>query len=145
MEIFRGYYAKSRSNFVIESGNPLSKKHATRQHYRAQRVFKKRLNPWLRKHGVTSQKPLHELRKEFGSQVNKRHGLVAAKDVLRHSDIATTAAHYVDSPPQATSGLGALFRLRWTERSSRSMNISSQTSACMSLKTGREHTYEEDE
>jgi hypothetical protein len=36
------------------------------------------------------------------------HGLAAAKDFLRHADVATTAAHYIDRPRQATSGLGAL-------------------------------------
>jgi hypothetical protein len=27
--------------------------------------------------------------------VNRRHGLTAAKDFLRHADIAITAAHYI--------------------------------------------------
>ena len=109
IEIMRGHYAKARSNFVIESSSLLNKKHATRQHYRAQKVFK-RLNAWLRKHGVTSQKPLHELRKECGSLVNRKHGLTAAKDVLRHGDIATTAGHYIDRQHRATSGLGSLLK-----------------------------------
>lgn len=51
---------------------------------------------------------IHELRKEFGSMVNRKHGLTAAKDLLRHADIAITAAHYIDSPRKATSGLGSL-------------------------------------
>jgi integrase len=55
----------------------------------------------LRKHGVTARKPIHELRKEFGSMVNRKHGLTAAKDLLRHGDIAITAAYYIDSPRQA--------------------------------------------
>jgi hypothetical protein len=40
--------------------------------------------------------------------VNRRHGLSAARDLLRHGDIAVTAAYYIDSPRAATSGLGAL-------------------------------------
>jgi hypothetical protein len=36
--------------------------------------------------------------------------LTAAKDFLRHADIAITAAHYIDRPRQATSGLGALLK-----------------------------------
>jgi hypothetical protein len=60
--------------------------------------------------GISAEKPIHELRKEFGSMVNRKHGLSAAKDLLRHADIAITAAHYVDSPRQATSGLGALLK-----------------------------------
>jgi hypothetical protein len=62
----------------------------------------------LRSKGVTARKPIHELRKESGSTVNRKHGLTAAKDFLRHGDIAITAAHYIDRPRQATSGLGAL-------------------------------------
>jgi integrase len=84
---------------------PLTK--ATFENYRAQAVFE-RLAAWLRKHGVTAGKPIHELRKEFGSMVNRVHGLVAARDLLRHGDIHTTATYYIDSPRKATSGLGAL-------------------------------------
>jgi len=29
---------------------------------------------------------------------------------LRHADIAITAAHYIDRPRQATSGLGSLLK-----------------------------------
>jgi integrase len=106
MAIFRGFYAQSSSNFVIETDNfprPL----ATFENYRAQAVFE-RLAAWLRKHGVSARKPIHELRKEFGSMVNRAHGLSAAKDLLRHADIAITASHYIDAPRLCTSGLGAL-------------------------------------
>ena len=106
MAIFRGYYAQSASNFVIETDN-LPIKDATFSNYRAQAVFE-RLAAWLRANGVSARKPIHELRKEFGSMVNRAHGLSAAKDLLRHADIAITAAHYIDSPRHATSGLGAL-------------------------------------
>jgi len=40
--------------------------------------------------------------------VNRKHGLSAAKDLLRHADIAITAAHYIDRLRKATSGLGAV-------------------------------------
>ena len=40
--------------------------------------------------------------------VNRKHGLSAAKDLLRHAGIAITAAHYIDSPRKATRDLGAL-------------------------------------
>ena len=40
--------------------------------------------------------------------VNRKHGLSAAKDLLRHADVGITAAYYIDSPRKATSGLGAL-------------------------------------
>jgi integrase len=106
MSVFRGYAARAGSNFVIETEN-LPIHHATFENYRAQAVFE-RLAAWLRNHGVTARKPILELRKEFGSMVNRKHGLTAAKDLLRHADIAITAAHYIDSPRKATSGLGAL-------------------------------------
>jgi integrase len=106
MSIFRGYAALATSNFVIETPN-LSLASATFETYRAKPVFE-RLAIWLRKHGVTARKPIHELRKEFGSMVNRVHELVAARDLLRHCDIHTTATYYIDSPRKATSGLGAL-------------------------------------
>jgi integrase len=106
MSVFRGYAARATSNFVIETSNlPITD--ATFENYRAQAVFE-RLSAWLRKHGVTARKPIHELRKEFGSMVNRKHGLSAAKDLLRHADVGITAAYYIDSPRKATSGLGAL-------------------------------------
>jgi hypothetical protein len=40
--------------------------------------------------------------------VNRKHGLTAAKDLLRHADIQITASHYIDAPRKATSGLGPL-------------------------------------
>ena len=65
------------------------------QNYRAGATFD-RLTAWLRKHGVTARKPLHELRKELGALVTAEHGIYAASRVLRHSNVATTAAHYTD-------------------------------------------------
>jgi integrase len=106
MAIFKGYHAQSASNFVLETDN-LPRPNATFENYRAQAVFE-RLAAWLRENGVSARKPIHELRKEFGSMVNRKHGLSAAKDLLRHADIAITASHYIDSPRKATSGLGAL-------------------------------------
>jgi integrase len=118
MTIMHGYAARARSNFVIESRN-LPRKRATFENYRAQNVFE-RLSAWLRSKGLQAQKPIHELRKESGSMVNRKHGLTAAKDFLRHADIAITAAHYIDRPRQATSGLGALLKAAQDDKSSRS-------------------------
>jgi integrase len=114
MSIMRGYAAQARSNFVIESPN-LPRARATFENYRAQNVFD-RLTAWLRSKGVQAPKPIHELRKESGSMVNRKHGLTAAKDFLRHADIAITAAHYIDRPRQATSGLGALLKAAQDEK-----------------------------
>jgi integrase len=108
MAIMRRFAAKARSNFVIDSPN-LPLQHATCQNYRAHKVFK-RLSAWLRAKGINSQKPIHELRKEFGSMVNRKHGLTSASHLLRHGGIAIMAAHYIDRPRQATSGIGALLK-----------------------------------
>jgi hypothetical protein len=65
------------------------------------------LNDWLRKHGVKARKPLHELRKELGALVTAEHGIYAASRVLRHSNVATTAAHYTDLKTRPTIAVGA--------------------------------------
>ena len=67
MSIFHGHFAKARSNFVIE-GLDLSPERAMFEGYRAEKAFDC-LSAWLQKHGVTDRKPIHTLRKEFGSQV----------------------------------------------------------------------------
>jgi hypothetical protein len=117
MSVFRGHAAQAEQEgrrFVIDAGGGADRPdplvppgRVFADHYRAKAVFE-RLSVWLRAHGVTARKPVHELRKEFGSMVNRKHGLVAARDLLRHGDIGVTAAYYIDSPRKATSGLGAL-------------------------------------
>jgi integrase len=76
-------------------------------HYRCDKVFK-RLTKWLREHGVTSAKPIHELRKAFGSAICQRAGIHQASRSLRHSDIRVTSAVYVDSKSRISVGLGHL-------------------------------------
>jgi integrase len=93
--ILRGFHAKRTGAFVIEAEGAESGPKKWGQNYRAGAVFDK-LNAWLRKHGVTARKPLHELRKELGALVTAEHGIYAASRVLRHSDVSTTARHYTD-------------------------------------------------
>jgi hypothetical protein len=69
-----------------------------------------RVTAWLRRHGVTAKKPLHELRKELGSLITAEHGIYAASRVLRHSDLATTAAHYTDLKTRPTIPVGEWLR-----------------------------------
>jgi integrase len=76
-------------------------------HYRCFSLFKE-LCAWLRSHGVKTIRPLHTLRKEFGSVINRAHGIHAASRALRHSSIGITAEIYVDSRVRTTSGLGYL-------------------------------------
>jgi integrase len=79
----------------------------TYSHYRCQKHFDG-LIKWLRDQGVEASKPLHTLRKEYGSQVCARHGIYAASLCLRHADISISSQHYLDKRQRATAGLGAL-------------------------------------
>jgi integrase len=103
---FRGFHARAKGNFVIES--PVeARPAATYAHYRCQREFEA-LTKWLRSHGVTDNRPLQTLRKEYGSQICAKHGIYAASHALRHSDIAITSQHYLDRRRRATVGMGHL-------------------------------------
>jgi integrase len=106
VSLFRGYYARATSQFVIESDLE-PKPGASYLHYRCWRQFRE-LCAWLRAHGVKTNRPLHTLRKEFGSLINRTHGIHAASRALRHSAIGITAEIYVDSRVRTTSGLGYL-------------------------------------
>ena len=106
MEVFRGYRAKAKGEFVIESQNAV-RPNANYAHYRCQRDFEA-LTKWLRKHGVTGNTPLHSLRKEYGSQMCAKHGIYAASHALRHADIQITSQHYLDRKRRATVGMGHL-------------------------------------
>src|SRR5207237_1635157 len=92
--MFRGFRARSSGNFVVES-SVAPRPHTAYSHYRCERHFVA-LNKWLRERGVTGNRPLHTLRKEYGSQVCAKHGIYAASRALRHADIAITSQHYLD-------------------------------------------------
>jgi integrase len=105
VELLRGFHARKTGVFVIESGDNVSGPRAWGRHYRAQSVFD-RVTDWLRRHGVTAKKPLHELRKELGALITAEHGIYAASHVLRHADLSTTAAHYTDLKTRPTIPVG---------------------------------------
>ena len=107
--MFRGWHAKAKSAFVIEA-DAEARTDTRYTHYRAQRHFDA-LTAWLRTKGVTAIKPLHELRKEFGSQLCAKYGIYAASRMLRHSGIAITAEHYLDQKERVTLGLGNLLAM----------------------------------
>jgi integrase len=107
MAVFRGYRARApKAEFVIASANA-PRPRVLYSFYRCERVFE-RLTRWLREHGVHSAKPIHELRKEFGSLICQKAGIHQASRALRHSDIRTTSAVYVDSRSRVAVGLGHL-------------------------------------
>jgi integrase len=106
-KFFERLKVEATGPFVIES--PLKPKaNATYASYRAEAVFE-RVTRWLRRHGVRGQKPLHQLRKEFGSLICERYGIFASSRMLRHSDVAITAQYYVDKKARTVIGLAHLF------------------------------------
>lgn len=60
---------------------------------RQELVFR-RVAKWMRTLGWDGKKAIHELRKEFGSRITEAHGIEIAADLLGHSSIAITDAHY---------------------------------------------------
>jgi hypothetical protein len=102
LEIFRGYHARRKSEFVIES-NSAADAQRPFEHYRCDREFAE-LIAWPRSKGVVSRTPLLALRKEFGSQINARYGLFAASSMLRHAGIAVTAGHYIENKRRSVLG-----------------------------------------
>jgi integrase len=104
--LFRGWHAKANGSFVLES-EVQARPTCSYNHYRCASTFAA-LSEWLRKAGVTSRNPVHELRKMFGSQIYLAYDLLAASVALRHSNVATTAGHYLVKRPRVTVGFGAL-------------------------------------
>ena len=100
MDIFRKYYAQAKGSFVIRSPRPPLPPQP-HQYFRCDPIFD-RLVVWLRKHGLNGNKPLHTLRKEYGSLLTRRHGIHAASRALRHADLRTTSEHYSDSTARVT-------------------------------------------
>jgi integrase len=127
MTIFRGYRARApKSEFVITSED--TQRHSA---YRCSDVFG-RLTTWLREHGVKSLRPIHELRKAFGSAICQKAGIHQASIALRHADIRTTSAVYVDSRPRTSIGLGHLLPSSSIQQGSFN---SSETSAARAKQT----------
>ena len=65
MNVFHKYCVAEKGAFLIKSKRPPFPK-KTQQYYRCDPIFD-RLTNWLRKNGVSGSKPLHTLRKEYGS------------------------------------------------------------------------------
>ncbi len=106
--LFKDFHSKRTGDFVLESDAPPNPT-ATYAYYRCKATFD-RLTIWLRKNGVSGSRPLHSLRKEFGSRICTQHGLFAASRALRHADIAITASSYLDKQKRTAVGLGHLLK-----------------------------------
>jgi integrase len=105
MELFKGWHAQRTSRFVIESDR--SPRDASYHYYRADPIFNS-LVKWLRSQGIDGDKPLHTLRKIFGSLIVEQAGIFAASSALRHTSIELTNSYYVDRTIRTTSGLGSV-------------------------------------
>jgi integrase len=84
------------SKFVIEPNTPPAQGNRAPGYYRCDETFV-RVAKWLRANGIDSDRPIHVLRKEFGSIVNAQSDIFTAMSQLRHSNIGTTAAFYADN------------------------------------------------
>jgi integrase len=106
LTLFRSYHNQAEGQFVIESSNP-PRPETLYNYYRCKEIFR-RLTSWLRAHGVDALKPLHALRKEFGSVICASYGIHAASRALRHSAVAVTDQYYTDNRKRTSVGLGHL-------------------------------------
>ena len=104
LALFRAWRVRATGSFVIESSR--EPKIVQYQWYRCDAVFTKLLG-WLRDKGVQGQKPLHALRKLYGSVLAEKHGIHTASAGLRHADLHTTAQFYADRTVKVTAGFGA--------------------------------------
>lgn len=89
---FQAQMQASNSAFVISSTADPQARSPHWNRYRGNAHFKALID-WLRSKGVTDRNPIHVLRKEFGSLINKQFGIFAASAALRHSNIAITRDH----------------------------------------------------
>jgi integrase len=80
--------------FVVHNSVQPNTTLKTQHHYRCYRIFRF-VSKWLNENGINDEKPLHALRKEYGSELAKNHGIYAASISLGHSDIRITRSTYV--------------------------------------------------
>ena len=99
VEELRKHQAMSRKSIHVIKGTKCAA-----NAYRAETAFRAAVK-WLRGWGVDGTHPLHTLRKEYGSQLAKRHGIQAAAKGLGHADFANVTALYVDTKEKFTSGI----------------------------------------
>lgn len=63
---------------------------------------------WLRGKGLDTDKPLHLLRKEFGSIIAEQADLFTASKALRHSSLSVTASVYVENRKRVAPDIDAM-------------------------------------
>lgn len=100
----RAIKSKSKSSFVITSERA-PRNDTRRVRYRCDEAFAS-LSTWLRSKGITGHRPLHTLRKEFGSAIASEHGIFAAAKLLRHTGVDVAVKHYTDLKRRVAPGIG---------------------------------------
>jgi integrase len=100
------YRAAATSLYVLESERQ-PKPGAAVASYRAETTFGI-LKKWLRAHGITAHKPIHTLRKEFGSLVTESADIFTASRQLGHASIALTATYYAENRRRVAPLIGAM-------------------------------------
>ncbi len=90
-----GFRPGASGVFVIESRHAPPPREARDRRYRCRDVFD-RLVAWLRTNRIVADKPLHELRKEFGSIITAQADLFTASRMLGHSTMDVTQRFYAE-------------------------------------------------
>ena len=107
-DFFRSFWEKRSSIFVV--GSEVTPRKTTGwRHYRAHKHHTL-LCEWLRGKGISADKPIHTLRKEFGRMITEKMGIFAASLALRHSSTAVTVTYYADDTRPKHTGLGSLLK-----------------------------------
>ncbi len=106
LEELRKFHTPGSKDFVV-APELKSTASSAAQYYRCQPVFA-RVTAWLRKQGIKGNKPLHTLRKEFGSIICASADIHAASRQLRHTNLSTTAAYYLDHRKRVSVPLATL-------------------------------------
>lgn len=91
------------ARFVIAGTRPEDL--APSEEYRAKKAAKIAAK-WLRGKGITANKPVHSLRKEYGSDVCNQAGIYAASKHLRQKNTRVTEEHYLENKKQVTPNFG---------------------------------------
>ncbi|NDV60968.1 tyrosine-type recombinase/integrase [Puniceicoccales bacterium CK1056] len=106
VDMIRSYLPFAAGAFFLEAeAKPEGSR--TDRGYRCNRHFKA-LTAWLRKKGMDSKAPIHDLRREFGSFVCENTGIHAASVILGHSGVAVTEKYYLDVSRKTPPGIGKL-------------------------------------
>ena len=98
-------YRKAASALYVMESLKEAKPNATAASYRSEVAFDF-LKKWLRAHGITAQKPIHTLRKEFGSLVCESSDIFTASRQLGHASIALTATYYTENRRRVAPQIG---------------------------------------